>query len=478
MPVGPVLSGRWDVLVVGGGPAGLAVALELRRRGVLSVAVVERSAYGAPRIGETLSPGARALLVHLGVWAAFEADGHLPAYGTAAAWSGPDLVERDFLLTPHGGGWNLDRQRFDAGLASAAEARGAPVWRRSRLLRVEQDDGWQVLVDHDGTAEVHRARFLVDATGRTAGVARRLGAERRRLDRQVAVVAPIVCDEAPAGRDRTHHTVVEACEVGWWYGVRLPRAPRGAEGREPGPELMAALITDPDLVRAHRLARPAVWSGLLHGTRHVGALAREGRPAAPPRVVAAHSAWLPRVAAPGWLAVGDAAASHDPLSASGILRALDSAVHAAHAIHSALVDGRMEPLAEYEARQAQAYRQYAETRARYYQLEQRWPDALFWRRRQRSVTLDPRAWVRRTSRRAGEPAPRLPADLGPLPAAWLLDLCDRPRPAHEVVAEHRRRFPAAGDLEVVLALQWLLQWGALEIVAAGTQAPRERAHVP
>jgi 2-polyprenyl-6-methoxyphenol hydroxylase-like FAD-dependent oxidoreductase len=216
-------------------------------------------------------------------------------------------------------------------------------------------------------------------------------------------------------------------------------------------------------VRAHGLARPAVWRALLEGTRHVGTLARTGRPAAPPRVVAAHSAWLPRVAAPGWLAVGDAAASHDPLSASGILRALDSAVHAAHAIHSALVDGRMEPLAEYEARQAQAYLRYAETRARYYQLEQRWPDAPFWRRRQRSVTLDPRASIRRTSPRAGEPAPRLPADLGSLRAAWLLDLCDRPRPAHEVVAEHRRRFPAADDLEVILGLQWLLQSGALEI---------------
>jgi hypothetical protein len=242
---------------------------------------------------------------------------------------------------------------------------------------------------------------------------------------------------------------------------------------------MAALITDPDLVRAHGLARPAVWGSLLHGTRHVGTLAREGRPAAPPRVVAAHSAWLPQVAAPGWLAVGDAAASHDPLSASGIVRALDSGVHAAHAIHSSLVEGRTEALAEYGARQSEAYSRYAETRARYYQLEQRWPDGRFWRRRQRTVTLDPRAWVRRASRRAGEPAPPLPADLGPLRAARLLDLCDRPRPAHEVVADHRGRLPAADDLDVVLALQWLLQWGSLEIVAVGAREPGDdRSDLP
>jgi hypothetical protein len=47
------------------------------------------------------------------------------------------------------------------------------------------------------------------------------------------------------------------------------------------------------------------------------------------------------------------------------------------------------------------------------------------------------------------------------------------------VAQHRRRLPAAEDLHVVLALQWLLQWGALEIVATGTQEPGDdRVHVP
>ncbi|HEX7637975.1 MAG TPA: FAD-dependent oxidoreductase, partial [Burkholderiaceae bacterium] len=47
---------RVDVLVLGGGPAGCATALCLARQGH-RVAVVERTRYEAPRVGETLSPG-------------------------------------------------------------------------------------------------------------------------------------------------------------------------------------------------------------------------------------------------------------------------------------------------------------------------------------------------------------------------------------------------------------------------------------
>ncbi|HYR12538.1 MAG TPA: tryptophan 7-halogenase, partial [Longimicrobium sp.] len=76
------MDGDWfDVVVAGGGPAGCAAALALRAHAPgLSVALVEASAYGGERIGETLPPHAAEVLEHLGVGDAFRAQGHHPAY--------------------------------------------------------------------------------------------------------------------------------------------------------------------------------------------------------------------------------------------------------------------------------------------------------------------------------------------------------------------------------------------------------------
>ena len=67
-----------DVLILGGGPAGSATALALRKHAPgLSVLLVESSSYDQPRIGEVLPAPAKVLLEHLGVWTDFEKENHL-----------------------------------------------------------------------------------------------------------------------------------------------------------------------------------------------------------------------------------------------------------------------------------------------------------------------------------------------------------------------------------------------------------------
>ncbi|HEX8907414.1 MAG TPA: FAD-dependent monooxygenase, partial [Longimicrobiaceae bacterium] len=182
-------TGSVDVAVVGGGPGGCAAALMLRRHAPgLTVALLEASRYQGPRIGETLPPPASAVLEHLGVWDAFQAQHHHPAYGTAAAWGGEVPHEHDFLFGIRDVGWHLDRGRFDAMLAAEASARGADLRLGARVVDARRDgdgdgderrdgdaDGWRLRL---ASGDELRARLVVDATGAVATFARRFGGAR------------------------------------------------------------------------------------------------------------------------------------------------------------------------------------------------------------------------------------------------------------------------------------------------------------
>src|SRR5205809_8033562 len=76
---------KFDVVVVGAGPAGSATALRLSRMGC-RVALVERTRFEKPRVGESLSPAVQPLLAELGVWQEFLRLEPLPSYGMRSIW--------------------------------------------------------------------------------------------------------------------------------------------------------------------------------------------------------------------------------------------------------------------------------------------------------------------------------------------------------------------------------------------------------
>jgi flavin-dependent dehydrogenase len=358
-----------DVAVVGGGPGGGATALSLRRHApALRVALYEASRYAEPRIGETLPPPARGVLEHLGVWDAFTAQGHREVHGTVAAWGNAAPHDNDYLVHARGAGWHLDRTAFDRHLAAAAERAGAAVRRGVRVRRVSrQGDGW-ALAAADGSRL--RARAVVDATGRSAAVARRLGARAVAVDRLVGLARTY--REAPGDADP--RSLVEAFADGWWYTAGLP-----------GGERLVVLMTDADVARRLGLRDVAAWESRLAATRHVAPLVRGARPRGPVFVRPAASRHLDPAAggdagAP-WLAVGDAASAHDPLSSQGIAKALRAGIFAAYALADHLLRGDATALPRYRAFVENEIRAYLEARARTYAEERRFPAHDFWRRR-------------------------------------------------------------------------------------------------
>jgi 2-polyprenyl-6-methoxyphenol hydroxylase-like FAD-dependent oxidoreductase len=368
-----------DVAVVGGGPAGLAAALRLARRGI-SVAVCERATSPRPRAGETVPPQIRLALEELGAWERFAAAGHLPGWATSSSWGGGGVGYSDFLFRPGGPGWHLDRARFEADLEAEAAARGAVVLRG---VGVEPEagpaGGWRLAVRW-ATGEVGRlyARIAVDASGRRSALARRQG--RRRLALDALVGAYAFFRRPPDSRVETGVTLVEAVERGWWYTAALPDE-----------KLVACFFTDADLLRGLELGDEVAWRVEAARARHTAPRLAGAEPLGAPRVLPAASALLDQPAGEGWLAVGDAAASFDPLSSRGILTALTAGIGAADAICGALAGDR-EALPRYAAGVRLDFARYLDGWGRFYGIERRWPAATFWRRRQGRVTLAQRNW--------------------------------------------------------------------------------------
>jgi flavin-dependent dehydrogenase len=353
-----------DVLVAGGGPGGCACALVLRAHAPgLSVALAEASDYSAPRVGETLSPAAGRLLRHLGVHDAFLAQGHGAAYATAAAWGAPVPHENDFLFSARGAGWHLDRAAFDALLAREAGARGVEVMPATRVESVarEEGGGWTARLS---SGAFLRARLVVDATGARAGVARRMGARSVAVDR----LAGFVRFFRSSGGDP--RTLVEAFGDGWWYTAPLPGGGR-----------VAACMTDSDIGRGLGVAQAEGWERALASAPRVRRALAGAEPSGGVVARAARSRSLEPAAGDGWLAVGDAACTFDPLSSQGVAKALRSGVFAAYAAGDLLAKGDGAGMARYRRFVADEFAGYLRTRAAYYAAEARWPRHAFWRRR-------------------------------------------------------------------------------------------------
>lgn len=157
-----------DVIVAGGGPAGLVSALYARRAG-LDVLVVEPrdGSVGKPidkACGEGLMPGALTALEELGM----DPDGHALAgirYLDARAGAGTATVAE--ARFGHGAGRGVRRTVLHTALRAAAERAGVGFL-AERVVDVRQSAA-------DVTVDGRRARYLIAADGLHSPIRAQLG---------------------------------------------------------------------------------------------------------------------------------------------------------------------------------------------------------------------------------------------------------------------------------------------------------------
>ena len=176
----------YDVVVIGGGPAGSATALSLLQSGIESVLLIEANRFEKQRVGESLIPDVRRCFNQLDMDYDFLDSCHMQSPGNSSSWGQDSLGYSDFLCHPLGNGWHIDRCAFDRHLVKEAVSRGVEVCTACRYqsyTEAESGGGLQLtLQTEEGTQNIG-AKFVVDATGLSSRFARHKGAVRKITDK-------------------------------------------------------------------------------------------------------------------------------------------------------------------------------------------------------------------------------------------------------------------------------------------------------
>lgn len=329
-------AGNYDVVVIGGAIAGAATAILLRRRSPgLRVLVVEKSDAFDWKVGEsTVEISAYFLTRVLKLYDHLSRE-HLQKQAfrywfhnekvtslREASEVGPTQLAR----TP---GFQLDRAVLDEHVLKVAVSEGSEVWRPAKVVdfSLEGEAGNSVTVEKsDGTKVTVRAKWVVDATGRQALLARKRGGIRpveghptssiwvryrnvKDLDGTEVVgtdpADPFVRGVVASRRLATNHF------TGWGYWIWFIPL-RGGE-------------TSVGLVWDTRLVQPEGTTPLDKLTRFLNAnpLTREMLEHAEPvegdcRYLGTLPYFVDRFIAPGWTCVGDASGFIDPFYSPGL----------------------------------------------------------------------------------------------------------------------------------------------------------------
>jgi flavin-dependent dehydrogenase len=365
----------YDVAILGGGPAGTAAGLELKRNEPsLRVLLVEAEVSTNWRIGETLAPGAEQLLNGLGCWSEVLRAGALESVQSLACWGSDRSRAHEFMFSTRGNAWRVDRARFNETLREAAQAAGVEIWRGARFVSaVGGSDGWRLALSRQGRPVNVVARFVADATGRSASFATGQGSRRCFADRLVGVAAVVRLHDQTM---RDHATLVEGCESGWWYSSVIP-----------GGRLVLAWMSDSDIIHRSSSSRLGPWLAQLRAAPSTIARAQEAETAERISIWPARSHCLDYPSGPRWVAVGDAASSWDPLSSVGIVKALRTGKLGAFALLDSIrgIEGGS---VKYRDIIAAEHHRYRSDRRTVYRMERRWSRSTFWRRRHAEERLD------------------------------------------------------------------------------------------
>ena len=302
-----------DICIIGGGPAGSTLAVRMAQLGH-EVCLIERSPFPRRHLGESLSPGVLPLLATIGVREAVEAAGFRRVRNVTVKWDQGPQERQD----PAEQGLLVDRGHFDFLLLENAKSLGVRVVQPASIREQQRhEDGWRLRIEADGRTINLRTTFLADASGRSSSA---LPACRRRTGcRTLAVYAYW------QGTGLPEQPRIEAGPDEWYWGVPLPDGSYNTLVFVDSAHFRKGSAVPLDTRFRELIGRSGLMAG-CHDARLLGRIqATDATPYLDEECVTPLS-----------IKVGDAALALDPLSSSGVQKAIQTALAGAVVVNTLL----------------------------------------------------------------------------------------------------------------------------------------------
>ena len=327
---------QFDVVIIGGGPAGATVGTLLADHGH-RVVILEAKHLPRHHIGESLMPESYSTFQRLGMLDKLGAT-DFPRKQSVQFVSSSGKDSQPYFFTdrdpgPHSTTWQVPRDRFDEMMLDNAREHGAEVREGVRVSSVvfEGDRAVGVEIGPRGSAASIVAKVVVDASGMSTLLARQLGIRQAHETlKNGSIYAYFKNAKRDDGRNAGATIIIQTADrAGWFWFIPLPDDITSIGVVAPPSYLFTGRGDDPLATLEEEIGNcPGIARRLVDAERVGQAY-----------VTSDFSYRAGRVAGDGWVLIGDAFAFLDPIYSSGVFLALKSGEFAADAIHDALTAG-------------------------------------------------------------------------------------------------------------------------------------------